>query len=147
MCKLEFKDILKLLPHRYPFLFIDKVIKYEKRKYIIAIKNVQFSEFFFQGHFPNYPIVPGVLILESMLQTACVLAYKSINTLHKKKLFYFSSIDYAKFKKKIFPGDKMIININIITIRSNIIRFQGTVLVDDKIACNAKMSFMNDSKI
>ncbi|QCI23252.1 3-hydroxyacyl-ACP dehydratase FabZ [Buchnera aphidicola] len=145
MCKLELQDILKLLPHRYPFVFVDKVIDYKEKKYIIAIKHIQLNEFFLQGHFPNYPIFPGVLILESMLQAACILAYKSINILRKKKLFYFSSIDYARFKKKIFPGDKMIINVNIITIRKNIIRFQGNISVNGITACNAKMSFMNDT--
>ncbi|XBC42494.1 MAG: 3-hydroxyacyl-ACP dehydratase FabZ [Buchnera aphidicola (Meitanaphis elongallis)] len=147
MCELKLKDILELLPHRYPFIFIDKVIKYKEKQYIIATKSVQYDEFFFQGHFPNYPIVPGVLILESMLQTACVLVYKSMSVLCKKKLFYFSNIDHARFKKKVFPGDTMVININIITIRTNIVRFRGHVLVNDAVVCKAQMSFMHDTKL
>lgn len=147
MCKLKLKDILMLLPHRNPFIFIDKIIKYKEKKYIIATKHVKLNEFFLKGHFPNFPVVPGVLILESIFQTACVLAYKSTHQLYKKELFYLSSIDYAKFKKKIIPGDIMTIHVDIITIRTHAIRFQGNVFVKNRVVCSARMSFMHDTKL
>ncbi|XBC41984.1 MAG: 3-hydroxyacyl-ACP dehydratase FabZ [Buchnera aphidicola (Kaburagia rhusicola rhusicola)] len=147
MCELKLKDILMLLPHRNPFIFIDKIIKYKEKKYIISTKHVKLHEFFLKGHFPNFPVVPGVLILESIFQTACVLAYKSTHQLCKRELFYLSSIDYAKFKHKIFPGDIMTIYVDIITIRAHAIRFQGNVFVKNKVVCSTKMSFMHDTKL
>ncbi|XBC39435.1 MAG: 3-hydroxyacyl-ACP dehydratase FabZ [Buchnera aphidicola (Nurudea shiraii)] len=140
MCILISKDISKILPHQYPFIFIDKIIKYVRGKYVIAVKNVNFKSSFLKGHFPNYPIFPGVLILESILQTACFLAFKSMTELCKKKLFYFSSIDYAKFRKKVFPGDTMIIYVNILNFRTNIMRFHGNVVVNEKMVCDTQMS-------
>ncbi|XBC40956.1 MAG: 3-hydroxyacyl-ACP dehydratase FabZ [Buchnera aphidicola (Nurudea yanoniella)] len=147
MCKLEFQDILKILPHRHPFIFIDKIIKYKREKYIIAVKNIKINNFFFKGHFPGYPIFPGVLILESVLQTACVLIYKSMKVLCKEKVWYVSNIDYAKFKKKVFPGDMIVIYVNISNFRNSVVRFFGDVLVNKKLACRTKMSVMYHTKL
>lgn len=109
---MQIKEILKCLPHRYPFLLIDRVLSCEPGKNIVAIKNVSSNEPFFQGHFPDNPIMPGVLILEALAQAAAILSYQ---TLHfdgsKKWLYYFVGIDNARFKKPVTPGDQLILDV------------------------------------
>ena len=113
-------NIQNYLPHRYPFLLIDKVIDIEKNKSITAQKNVSYNEPFFQGHFPDYPVFPGVLLLESMAQATAILDIESNNRDMTKQLYYFVGINKARFKKQVFPGDVIIINAKLNQSKSDI---------------------------
>lgn len=135
---LNIENILKLLPHRYPFLLIDKVIDFQEGSYIYAIKNVSFNEPFFQGHFPNKPIFPGVLILEAMAQAAGILAFKSKKA-STGEIYYFAGIDNARFKHPVQPGDKMIFEITFLQTKKSLTKFKGITKVDKKIICKAIM--------
>lgn len=101
---LDIAEILDLLPHRYPFLLVDRVLEFEEHKYLRAVKNVSVNEPFFQGHFPGKPIFPGVLILEAMAQATGILAFKSVGKLEPGELYYFAGIDEARFKRPVVPG-------------------------------------------
>lgn len=136
---LNIEKILKLLPHRYPFLLVDRVLDFKKNKYLKAIKNISANEPFFQGHFPYKPIFPGVLILEAMAQATGILAFKSIGKLKSGEIYYFAGIDEARFKKPVIPGDQMIIEITFKKTRRGLTKFQGKATVADKIVCEAKM--------
>ncbi|ARC54869.1 hypothetical protein AOQ88_01235 [Candidatus Riesia sp. GBBU] len=136
---LNIEEILNLLPHRYPFLLIDRVIDFEKNKYLHAIKNVSFNEPFFPGHFPGKPVFPGVLILEAIAQAAGILAFKSIGKLDRKELYYFAGINEARFKLPVFPGDQMFFEVKFIKTKCGLTRFKGTVKVKNKIVCEAIM--------
>ncbi|MCV2525644.1 MAG: 3-hydroxyacyl-ACP dehydratase FabZ [Candidatus Lightella neohaematopini] len=136
---LNIREILKLLPHRFPFLLIDHVLHFERGKFLRAIKNVSFNEPFFQGHFPGKPIFPGVLILETMAQATGILAFKSVSKLVPGELYYFAAISSAKFKKPVQPGDQMIIEVTFIKERSGIARFNGIVKVANVLVCTASM--------
>lgn len=138
-CMLHIEEVLTLLPHRFPFLLIDRVLKFEKGKFLKAVKNVSFNEPFFQGHFPGKPIFPGVLILEAMAQATGILAFKSTGKLAPGELYYFAAIDEARFKKPVQPGDQMIIDVEFIKERCGIARFKGIVTVDQEMACEALM--------
>lgn len=111
---LDIEEIIHLLPHRFPFLMVDRVVSYEKGKTLRAIKNVSVNEPFFQGHFPNKPVFPGVLILEAMAQATGILAFKSIEELTPGQLYYFASVDKARFKRPVVPGDQMILDVTYI---------------------------------
>ncbi len=144
--QIDMQEILNLLPHRFPFLLIDKVIKLEKGKSITAIKNTTFNEPFFQGHFPGHPVMPGVLILESMAQAGGILVLKTEedNNL-KNMLTYFMGIDKARFRKPIFPGSTIVLNVELIKRKQFIWIFHGTAAVDEKLCCEADLmaSFVN----
>lgn len=137
--RLEIEEIISLLPHRFPFLMVDRVIDYEVGKTLRAIKNVTVNEPFFQGHFPNKPIFPGVLILEAMAQATGLLAFKSIQALTPGQLYYFASIDKARFKAPVVPGDQIILDVTYIKERRGIALFKGVATVDGKIVCEAEM--------
>lgn len=134
---LKTEEILELLPHRYPFVLIDRVIDFKHNKYLKAIKNISINEPCFQGHFPGKPIFPGVLILETMAQATGILAFKSIGKLKKKEIYYFAGIDHARFKKPVIPGDQMIIKVTLEKTRRNLTRFKGIAIVENKIVCEA----------
>lgn len=136
---LYIEEILGLLPHRYPFLLVDRVIDYDKGKFLRAIKNVSVNEPFFQGHFPGKPVFPGVLILEAMAQATGILAFKSVGQLEPGELYYFAAIDHARFKRPVFPGDQMILEVEFIKERRGVARFRGVAKVDGEIACEAEM--------
>lgn len=136
---LDIDEIIRLLPHRYPFLMIDRVLSYEKAKSLRAIKNVSINEPFFQGHFPNKPIFPGVLILEAMAQATGILAFKSIDELKPGQLYYFASIDEARFKYPVVPGDQIVFDVDYIKERRGIALFHGVASVDGRVVCEAKM--------
>ena len=133
---LESMDIMSLIPHRYPFLLIDRVIEIERKKRLVAIKNVTINEPFFVGHFPNYPIMPGVLVVEAMAQAGSVLLLTEIPD-RDSKLVYFTGIERAKFRRPVVPGDQLRIEIDVLSWKSRAGRMQGRCFVDNKLACEA----------
>ena len=138
----DINQIQQLIPHRYPFLLVDKVISldFENRK-IVATKNVSINEPFFQGHFPGQPIMPGVLIIEAMAQTAGAICIRSLNT-EKPSLVYFMTIDNAKFRKPVVPGDQLRIHVKKIKKRGNLLKFACEAMVDGAKAAEAEVSAM-----
>jgi beta-hydroxyacyl-ACP dehydratase FabZ len=138
---LDINKIMSLLPHRYPFLLIDKILEWESAKRIVGIKNVTINEPFFQGHFPGHPIMPGVLLVEAMAQTAGVLALMS-DAEPEKKVLYFMGIDKAKFRKPVVPGDQVRFEMDITKTRGKIHCFQGVAKVGDVVVAEAEMMAM-----
>jgi 3-hydroxyacyl-[acyl-carrier-protein] dehydratase len=132
-------NIQNYLPHRYPFLLIDKVIDIKKNESIIAQKNVSYNEPFFQGHFPDYPVFPGVLLLESMAQATAILDIESNKRDMSKQLYYFVGIDKARFKKQVVPGDIIIINAKLNQSKSDIHKFSSECRVNDEVVCMAEL--------
>ena len=130
-------EILNLLPHRYPFLLVDRVVDYKINEYLVAIKNVTMNEPFFMGHFPNKPVMPGVLVIEALAQAAGILAYKSAGFDPANYLFYFASIDNVRFKQMIEPGDQLVLRIEFTGRKKNFWKIHGEATVDGKIACVA----------
>jgi len=142
---LDVVEIQKILPHRYPFLLVDKVTQMEIGKNVKAYKNVSISEPVFQGHFPGHPIYPGVMILEGMAQAGGILALKSSGLSDeelKSKVIYFMSIDKAKFRSPVKPGDRLEYRIEIIKLRKNIIVLDGKAYVDDTLVSEAELKAM-----
>lgn len=145
MTTLNTEDIMKLLPHRYPMLLVDKVIECDDKKRIVGIKNITFNEPFFQGHFPGLPVMPGVLQLEAMAQTAGVLLNRIAGT--GMGIPYFMAIDGARFRKVVKPGDQMRLEVEIVTIRSKVVKFQGKAFVGNDLVSEAEMMcIMSDQK-
>lgn len=132
-------EILELLPHRFPFMLVDRVLNFEIGKFLRAVKNVSFNEPFFQGHFPNKPIFPGVLMLEAMAQATSILAIKTTGRLAPGELYYLAAIDEARFKRSIQPGDQIILTVELINQRHGITSFKGLAEVDSEVACTASM--------
>lgn len=142
---LDVVEIQKILPHRYPFLLVDRVTQMEIGKSVTAYKNISISEPVFQGHFPGHPIYPGVMLLEGMAQAGGILALKSSGLSTEElqsKVIYFMSIDKAKFRTPVKPGDRLEYRIEIIKLRKNIIVLDGKAYVDDKLACEAELKAM-----
>lgn len=136
---IESREIMQLMPHRYPFLLVDRVLDFEEGKWLKAIKNISVNEPCFTGHFPEAPIFPGVLILEAMAQATGVLAIKSHGKLKEGELYYFASIDNARFKHPVVPGDQMLIEVNFIKEKRGITLFTGKVTVNGNLACEAEL--------
>ena len=134
---IEIKEIMKILPHTYPFLLVDRIVEMELGKRIVGIKNVTYNEPFFPGHFPHRPIMPGVLIVEAMAQTAGVLALKSVPEESQKKPVYFLGIDNVRFRKPVIPGDQLRLELEVTRHRQSIWGFKGKALVDGKLAAEA----------
>ena len=140
MNSLDIYDILKHLPHRYPFLLIDRVVDYEPGKTLVAIKNVTHNEPHFPGHFPSRPIMPGVLILEALAQATGILAFKTIDHIpDENSLYYFVGIDNARFKQPVEPGDQLQLEVEFIKQMRGIWKFKGKALVDGKVVCSADL--------
>ena len=140
MNSLDIYDILKHLPHRYPFLLIDRVVDYEPGKTLVAIKNVTHNEPHFPGHFPNRPIMPGVLILEALAQATGILAFKTIDHIpDENSLYYFVGIDNARFKQPVEPGDQLQLEVEFVKQMRGIWKFKGKALVDGKVVCSADL--------
>ncbi|MFQ5560862.1 MAG: 3-hydroxyacyl-ACP dehydratase FabZ [Nitrospinota bacterium] len=132
------EDIQKLIPHRYPFLLVDKITGLEKHSEITGLKNVTMNEPFFGGHFPDHPIMPGVLIIESMAQLAACLAALSVETQSKPPIPMFTGIKRAKFRKPVTPGDQLIINVRVLQARRANWRFSGVAKVGEKVAAESE---------
>ena len=132
-------EIQKILPHRFPFLLVDRIIELDPEKKAVGIKNVTINEPFFQGHFPGYPVMPGVLIVEAMAQVAGILAFKSGA---KGNSVYFMSIEKAKFRKPVIPGDQLHIKMNVIKQRGNVWKCAGEAFVEDKLVAEAELTAM-----
>jgi 3-hydroxyacyl-[acyl-carrier-protein] dehydratase len=131
-------DIMKLLPHRYPFLLVDKITEFEKGQSIVGIKNVTINEPFFQGHFPDHPIMPGVLILEAMAQVGGVYAILA-KEVGENQVPYFVGIDKAKFRKPVLPGDVLSLNLELLAMRRSIYTFSGRATVNGKLVAEAEL--------
>lgn len=145
MSCMDIHEILKLLPHRYPFLLIDRVIEIEMGKSLVALKNVTINEAFFNGHFPNRPVMPGVLILEAMAQAGGLLAYKSSNSSPSDgTLYYFAGIDNARFRRVVEPGDQLRLEVSVLRSKRDIWKLEGFAYVGDELACSAE--FMSARK-
>ena len=137
---MDIKEIQQVLPHRYPFLLVDRIIEIIPGAKAVGIKNVTINEGFFQGHFPGHPIMPGVLIVEALAQVAGVLSFRSGAT--AGQAVYFLSIERAKFRKPVIPGDQLKLEINIIQQRGNVWKFAGNALVEDKVVAEAEFTAM-----
>ncbi len=132
------QDIAKLLPHRYPFLLVDRVVEFEAEKRLVAYKNVTANEEFFNGHFPGHPVMPGVLMLEALAQACAILAYKSVNLDPERWVVYLMSIDGAKFRKPVVPGDRLTLTVEVLRHKSNVWKQRGVATVDGQVVAEAE---------
>ena len=136
----DIRKILDTLPHRYPFILVDKVISLVPNEKITAIKNVTINEEFFVGHFPNYPVMPGVLIIEALAQTAGILSFKSMNeTADDNTLYFFVGIDNCRFKKPVLPGDVLNLNVSIEKVRGGVWKYNAIATVEDNTCAQAEL--------
>jgi len=137
---MDIHEILKSLPHRYPFLLVDRVLALEPGKDIVALKNVTINEPFFPGHYPHYPVMPGVLIIEAMAQVAALLAFQSMDSKpDENSVYYFAGIDNARFKRPVTPGDQLIFKVELTRSKRGVFKFSATAEVDDKLAAAADL--------
>jgi len=137
---MDIHQILKQLPHRYPILLVDRVLAIEKGKSIKALKNVTINEPFFTGHFPHRPVMPGVLMLEAMAQTAALLAFDTLGvTPDDKTVYYFAGIDGARFKRPVEPGDQLVMDVTLERMKAGIFKFKGVTRVGEDVACEAEL--------
>jgi 3-hydroxyacyl-[acyl-carrier-protein] dehydratase len=140
MNSMDIHDILEHLPHRYPFVLVDRVLSMELGKEIVAVKNVSVNEPYFPGHFPYHPVMPGVLIVEAMAQAAALLSFKTMGTKPTNdSVYYFAGIDSARFKKPVSPGDQIILSVKIDRILKGIWKYSGVARVGDEVVAEANM--------
>ena len=139
---IDIRQIMTMIPHRYPLLLVDKIIELDPHKSATGLKNVTFNEPFFQGHFPGAPVMPGVLIIESMAQTAAIMVVKSLELQDQGKLVYFMTIDNTKFRKPVVPGDTLHIHIETLKTRGPVWKFKGEAMVDGVLVAEAEFSAM-----
>ena len=140
MTILNINQIKKILPHRYPFLLVDKVIDFKNGEYLTAVKNVTVNEPFFQGHFPQQPIMPGVLIIEAMAQATALYGELAMKGgMDDDILYYLVGVDKARFRQTVGPGDQLVLQINFNTVKRNIWKFTTTASVDDKMVASAEL--------
>ena len=135
----QIRDIMKHLPHRYPFVMVDRVVELEPGHRIVTLKNVTINEPFFQGHFPGNPIMPGVLILEAMAQSAGVLTFESLPPERRNILVYFMGIDRARFRRMVLPGDQLVIEIILKRLKTRAVKATGQARVDGELAVEAEL--------
>jgi len=135
---MDIVEIQKVLPHRYPFLFVDAIIEMERLKSIVGIKNVTINEGYFQGHFPGAPVMPGVLIIESMAQTGGLLLLQEVPD-REKKLLYFAAVDGARFRRPVVPGDQLRVEMKVINWRGDFCKLEGRATVDGQLAAEATL--------
>ena len=134
-------EIMKALPHRYPFLLVDRILEIEEKKRIVGLKNVTINEPFFQGHFPGHPIMPGVLIIEAMAQVGGILLMGQIEG-YETKVVYFMSLDNVKFRRPVKPGDQLRFELEMLQIRGMVCKMRGVAKVDGDVVCEADMAAM-----
>lgn len=142
--QMDINEIIELLPHRYPFLLIDRVLSMEPDKSIVALKNVTINEPFFPGHYPHHPVMPGVLIIEAMAQASALLSFKSMKAQpsqdpNQKSVYYFVGIDGARFRMPVGPGDQLIIKASLMGSKRGLFKFSATAEVDGKLAAEAEL--------
>ncbi len=136
---LDIRTLQQLLPHRYPFLLIDRVTAYEPEKSLTAIKNVTINEPFFEGHFPGFPVMPGVLIIEALAQACGTLAILSRGGRNNNEIYFFVGIDNARFKRQVVPGDQLVFEVEVITHKRDIGKFKAVAKVDGQVAAEAEI--------
>ncbi|MEN8134981.1 MAG: 3-hydroxyacyl-ACP dehydratase FabZ [Thermodesulfobacteriota bacterium] len=136
---IDINGILKHLPHRYPFVLVDRILELELGERAVGLKNVTINEPFFQGHFPIDPIMPGVLILESMAQVGGLLAYLTDQDKFEGELVYFAGLDKVRFRRKVVPGDQLIVKVDIVKRKGKIYKFAGKAYVDEQLAAEANL--------
>jgi len=137
---MDIHQILEYLPHRYPILLVDRVREVVPNERIVALKNVSMNEPFFPGHYPHHPVMPGVLIIEAMAQTAAILSFKSMGGKpDDKSVYYFAGIDGARFKRPVSPGDQLVIEVKIIVCKRGVWKFSAVAKVDDQVAAEAEL--------
>jgi len=139
---LDVNEILRHLPHRYPFLLVDRIVEIQGEERIVGIKNVSIDEYFFQGHFPNRPVMPGVLICEAMAQVGAILARRARGDADGQKVFVLTGLDKVKFKRPVEPGDQLRLELTSLKRRGSFWKMQGVATVDGKIAAQAEISAM-----
>ena len=135
---MDINGILKSIPHRYPFLLVDRVVELEAKRRIVALKNVSFNEPFFQGHFPGAPVMPGVLIVEALAQAGAVLLLHDMPD-RDSKLVYFTGIDRARFRRAVVPGDQLRLTLEVLKLRSKVCKMHATAEVDGNVAAEAEI--------
>lgn len=137
---MDINEILQYLPHRYPFLLVDRVLEMEEGKRVLALKNVTMNEPFFPGHFPHHPVMPGVLIVEAMAQAAALLSFKTLGIKpDENSVVYFAGIDNARFKRPVVPGDQLLFDVSITQGKRNIYKYKGVARVGGEIAAEAEL--------
>ncbi len=134
---LQIREIMDLLPHRYPFLLIDRVTHFEPGKTLSAVKNVSVNEPQFMGHFPGHPVFPGVMILEAMAQATGILAFKSAGKPMENELYYFAAVDNARFRQPVVPGDQLKLEVELLRDRRGVGKFKCVATVDGEVVCEA----------
>ncbi len=139
---MDVKEIMKILPHSFPFLLVDRVLEMEIPRRIVGLKNVSFNEPFFPGHFPGDPVMPGVLIIEAMAQTAGILAYKAMGEEAEGKGVYLMALKDAKFRRPVLPGDQLILEMEAVRRRGNVWVFRGRATVSGQVAAEAEIMAM-----
>lgn len=139
---IDVQEIMTMIPHRYPLLLVDRIVDYKLGEWAVGLKNVTFNEPHFQGHFPSKAIMPGVLIVEAMAQTAACLVVKTLGGDTMSKLVYFMSIDQAKFRRPVVPGDSVHIHVTVVQSRRNVWKFNGEAKVGDTVCAEASFSAM-----
>jgi 3-hydroxyacyl-[acyl-carrier-protein] dehydratase len=144
--EINIERLLQAMPHRYPMLLVDRVLEIREKEYIKAIKNVTFNEPFFQGHFPGKPVMPGVLMIEALAQTAGLLIYDQSREEDRDKFVYFAGIDEAKFRRIVIPGDTLTMELSVIASKRNLWKFKAQAFVNEALAAEANLSIIITDK-
>jgi 3-hydroxyacyl-[acyl-carrier-protein] dehydratase len=135
---MDVAEIQRLLPHRYPFLLVDRVVEIVPGERLVAYKNVTIGEPFFQGHFPGHPVMPGVLVLEALAQASAILCYRSTGFDPAKKVTYLMAIDGARFRRPVVPGDRLQLEVNVIRLKSTVVKSRGLATVDGQVVAEGE---------